>query len=529
MDVAPLHQTEHLACHAAHLKRFEIERAGKRIESAHDVRDGLETMEPRVWRFRPLGSLKNTWIRFLDHLLAKVHANQIVLKYVVVEHVLGNFAKIYDPFAESGRTHTERHILRVRRAGGVVIAADTADSTGDEVGVARVFPLHENAVATEDGRCGMALRDAASAKVNLREDPEAAHNSGNRVPIHLDEVLFPGRSVLQSASNCSHLGSFGNSVGLWVIPGGQFRSWMPPFGFLVDSCIGETAERSERASPQCDRACRERGSRRFVHERHELVRKPRHSAANAYPADVWTPADTCHPAALGDIAIHYWSPAAQLDDALRRAVLAREIGLLVVTSAVASLVNRLSEKPGRTQLVIERNHWGEACDLIEEVKHGFHEVVRLDRTTWHVDDRKACFRTPLPTEIIREAHTSRWVPGHCVNSAVCSAGPDCDHRSGLLRQPINPFVCCDWLTGFGVGADCSPVALFLDLFVGDRALDHQNERLELSFRRLIVKLHEVVADFIGKDGIMQVDLWKPWNGPEHDIFDARLHRGRHRY
>ena len=48
MDVAPFHQAEHLARHAAHLKRFEIERAREGIEGAHDVRDGLETMQTRV-------------------------------------------------------------------------------------------------------------------------------------------------------------------------------------------------------------------------------------------------------------------------------------------------------------------------------------------------------------------------------------------------------------------------------------------------------------------------------------------------
>ena len=152
----------------------------------------------------------------------------------MVEHVLGSFAKIHDPFAKSRRANAEGHVLRIRRAGGVVIAADAADAAGDEVGIARVFPLHENAVATKDRRCGMALRDSASAKVNLREDPEAAHNSGDRVPIHLDKVLLPSRSVLQSASNCAHRGSFGNSVGLRVIPGSQFSARMAPFRFLVE-------------------------------------------------------------------------------------------------------------------------------------------------------------------------------------------------------------------------------------------------------------------------------------------------------
>ena len=67
----------------------------------------------------------------------------------------------------------------------MIVAADAADAAGDEVGVARIFALHEDAVAAEDGGSAVALGDLALAEVDLGEDAEAAHDPGNRVPIHL--------------------------------------------------------------------------------------------------------------------------------------------------------------------------------------------------------------------------------------------------------------------------------------------------------------------------------------------------------
>ena len=90
--------------------------------------------------------------------------------------------------------------------------------------------------------------------------------------------------------------------------------------------------------------------RRLVHEGHELVREPWHRAADADAADVRAAADSGHPSPLGDVAINHRAPAAELYQALGLAVFAREIGLLVIAAAVASLVHGLPEKPLRTQL-----------------------------------------------------------------------------------------------------------------------------------------------------------------------------------
>src|SRR5580700_7726331 len=96
--------------------------------------------------------LPDVWIGLPDHLLAEVDTDQVVLEDVVIEHVLGRFTEVDDPLGECGRTNAKGHVLRVAGAGRVVITADAANAARDEVGVARVLALHENAVAAKDGR-----------------------------------------------------------------------------------------------------------------------------------------------------------------------------------------------------------------------------------------------------------------------------------------------------------------------------------------------------------------------------------------
>jgi hypothetical protein len=67
----------------------------------------------------------------------------------------------------------------------MIVAADAADTAGDKVCVSRIFAFHENAVTAEDGGGAVALGNLTLAEVNLGEDAEAAHDPGDRIPIHL--------------------------------------------------------------------------------------------------------------------------------------------------------------------------------------------------------------------------------------------------------------------------------------------------------------------------------------------------------
>jgi len=72
----------------------------------------------------------------------------------------------------------------------------------------------------------------------------------------------------------------------------------------------------------------------FIHERHELVGESRHGAADANAADVGAAADSSHPAAFGNVAVHDRPPASQLHNALWGSVHFGEIALLVVTGSI---------------------------------------------------------------------------------------------------------------------------------------------------------------------------------------------------
>ena len=103
MHVAAFHEAEHLAGEAAHGQRLAVELAGERVERGHDVGDGAVAVLVGVGRFLFLRLAPQAGIGLLHHLLAEVDADQVVLKDVVVEHVLGGLAEIDDPLAQIGR------------------------------------------------------------------------------------------------------------------------------------------------------------------------------------------------------------------------------------------------------------------------------------------------------------------------------------------------------------------------------------------------------------------------------------------
>src|SRR5215813_7095107 len=150
MHVTSFHQAKHLTSIAAHVQSLAIELTSKRIQRCHNVGDGLVTMSLSVTGFSVLGFFPNAGICFLYHLFAKINANQIVLKDVVIEHVFGGLAQIDDPFAHVGRTYPEGHVLSVHCAGRVIVTADATDSAGYEVRVAWILSFHEDAIAAKN-------------------------------------------------------------------------------------------------------------------------------------------------------------------------------------------------------------------------------------------------------------------------------------------------------------------------------------------------------------------------------------------
>src|SRR3984957_1186240 len=185
MHVSPFHQAKHLARHAAHLQCFAVERSGERIQGTHDVCDRSKSVEIRSGCGSLLSLIQHAGICLLHHLFAEIHADEIVLENIVVEHVLSGFAEVYDPLREGWRSYAECHVLGIRRAGGVVIATDPANAAGDEVRIARILSLHKDAVAAKDRRRAVALGDLSVFEIDFAEDSKPSVYPGDWIPVDL--------------------------------------------------------------------------------------------------------------------------------------------------------------------------------------------------------------------------------------------------------------------------------------------------------------------------------------------------------
>src|SRR5207248_10222118 len=95
----------------------------------------------------------------------------------VVEHVLRRLTQIDNPFAQRWWLDPIGHVLSIDRAGDVVIAANAAYAARDEVGIARVFALHEETVAPEDVGAAKSLHHFPILKVNLGINTQTANDT----------------------------------------------------------------------------------------------------------------------------------------------------------------------------------------------------------------------------------------------------------------------------------------------------------------------------------------------------------------
>src|ERR1051325_3456776 len=224
-----------------------------------------------------------------------------------------------------------------------------------------------------------------------------------------------------------------------VVPGVEARARVPPLRFLVNGLFGEPAECPDDAAHELIRRRGHLAAGRLVHERHELVGEAGHRAPDADAADVGTAADAVHPSALGDVAADDGAPAADLHETLRRAVLVREVALLVVAGTIASFVHRAAEQPGGAEVFIQRNDRRLSTELIKQIQERLGHVVRLDRAAGHAHDRQAGFALPRPSEIVGNAHRAGGIAGHRVNAAVGGAGSHGDDRGPLRGEPIEPL------------------------------------------------------------------------------------------
>src|SRR3954454_12930301 len=105
---------------------------------------------------------------------------------------------------------------------------------------------------------------------------------------------------------------------------GQLLARVTPLGLLVDRLVGDPAQPADDGPVDPGDRGRDRAAGRLVHERHELVGEAGHRAADADAAHPRAAGGAGHPAPLGDVAVDDRPPAAGLDQALGRVVVAGE-------------------------------------------------------------------------------------------------------------------------------------------------------------------------------------------------------------
>src|SRR5690625_5731865 len=87
--------------------------------------------------------------------------------------------------------------------------------------------------------------------------------------------------------------------------GGKFRTAMTPTRLLVQGASGDMPQPADHRAIQPRRGTGHLPAGRLVHNRHELVREPRHRATDTDTTHIRAPTDTVHPTPLGDIALHH--------------------------------------------------------------------------------------------------------------------------------------------------------------------------------------------------------------------------------
>jgi hypothetical protein len=96
-----------------------------------------------------------------------------------------------------------------------------------------------------------------------------------------------------------------------------------------------------------------------------------------------------------------------------------------------------------------------------------------------------------------------------MNAAVGGTRPGADDGPRARGETIDPGAGGDRLAAGRVGAKRRPVARLLVAFVGNGALDDEHEVAELTRRAALHDAHELTADLIGEDRVVEVDPGYP--------------------
>ena len=128
----------------------------------------------------------------------------------------------------------------------MVVTTNAADTARDEVRVAWIFALHEEAIASEDVGGAKGLCHPPVLEVDLRIDAQTANDTSHRIPRHLYKLWWLGRGLFSSSLRTHGAISFiellyAVAVSSWspcsLVTCCEFPPFMPPRGFFVDRIV----------------------------------------------------------------------------------------------------------------------------------------------------------------------------------------------------------------------------------------------------------------------------------------------------
>ena len=123
-------------------------------------------------------------------------------------------------------------------------------------------------------------------------------------------------------------------------------------------------------------------------------------------------------------------------------------------------------------------------------------------------------------EVVGQAHRPGRVVLHGRDAAVGGARPDGDDGRGLVGEAVDPLVGGDGLAVLGVDPEAGPVALAVDLLVADRALDDEDERVELALLGVVPGLDVLVADLVRDDLVVDHHARHAGDDALDDVLEA---------
>ena len=101
-----------------------------------------------------------------------------------------------DQDAQGRRLDAESHFHGKRRTGGVHTTADPAGAAGDEDGVARIAPDHDDLVAAKQSGHRIHVHDLALFQVRHRVERKGARHAGNGIEIYVLDMPIASQKLL---------------------------------------------------------------------------------------------------------------------------------------------------------------------------------------------------------------------------------------------------------------------------------------------------------------------------------------------